>query len=82
VNLHLTVTSHNPQKFSLEQITDALKPHVAKLKLLRMDETPQTLELAFMVEFKHVDNLGQAKDAIQSLAPDASITFLDNKGLW
>ena len=82
VNLHLTVTSHNPQKFSLEQFTAALKPHVSKLKLLRMDETPQTLELAFMVEFKHMDHLGQAKDAIHSLAPDSAITFLDNKGIW
>ena len=82
VNLHLTVTSHNPQKLSLEQVMDALKPHTAKLKLLRLDETDQTLETAFLVEFKHVEDLNAAKAAVQALSPQASITFLDNKGIW
>ena len=82
VNLHLTVASHNPQKLSLEQVMAALKPHTAKLKLLRLDETDQTLETAFLVEFKHVDDLNAAKAAVQALSPQASITFLDNKGIW
>ena len=82
VNLHLTVTSHNPEKISLDELMSALKPHTTKLKLLRMDDSQQALELAFLVEFKHIDQLGQAKNAIQTLAPDVSITFLDNKGIW
>ncbi len=82
VNLHLTITSHNPQQLTLEGIMTALKPHTVKLKLLRMDEANQILETAFLVEFKHIEDLNQAKAAIHALSPDASITFLDNKGIW
>ena len=82
VNLHLTVASENPDMLTLEQIMEALTPHTAKLKLLRLDETDHTIETAFLVEFKHIENLNAAKAAIQSLAPKASITFLDNKGIW
>lgn len=82
VNLHLTVTSGNPDKLTLEQIMEALKPHTAKLKLLRLDETDKSIETAFLVEFKHVEDLNAAKAAIQGLSPSAAITFLDNKGIW
>ena len=82
VNLHLTVTSENPNKLTLEQIMDALAPHTAKLKLLRLDETDHTIETAFLVEFKRFEDLNAAKDAIQGLSPTAAITFLDNKGIW
>lgn len=82
VNLHLTVASHNPEKLSLDQLMNALKPHTAKLKLLRMDESQTTAEFAFLVEFKHIDDLNLANKAVHSLAPEASMTFLDNKGIW
>lgn len=82
VNLHLTITSHAPQSLSLEDIMEALKPHTAKLKLLRLDETRGSLEAAFLVEFKHIEKLNRAREAVQGLAPEASITFLDNKGIW
>ena len=59
-----------------------LPPHTAKLKLLRLDETDHTIETAFLVEFKRIDDLNAAKDAIQGLSPTAAITFLDNKGIW
>jgi uncharacterized membrane protein YhiD involved in acid resistance len=82
VNLHLTINSQNPQKLSLDQMMAAIKPHASKLKLLRMDETSHAMEAAFLVEFKHLENLNQARDAIQALSPEAAITFLDNKGIW
>jgi hypothetical protein len=82
VNLHLTVSSHNPVKVSLEQIMDLLERHCSKLKLLRYDENQATLEMAFMVEFKRVSDLNQAKTAIQALSDTVEITFLDNKGIW
>jgi hypothetical protein len=82
VNLHLTISSNNAQSISLEQLMSAIQPFTAKLKLLRLDETDQTLEASFLVEFKHIDNLNQAKAAIQAIEPQAAITFLDNKGIW
>jgi hypothetical protein len=82
VNLHLNVASHSPVKVDLEQVVGALEPHCAKLKLLRFDENDQTLEVALLVEFKHVSNLSQAKAALRQLSDAVEITFLDNKGIW
>jgi uncharacterized membrane protein YhiD involved in acid resistance len=82
VNLHLTVTSRNPNKVELEQIMQALKAHTAKLKLLRVDDTPQTLETSFLVEFRRVSNLNDARAALKALSDSIQISFLDNKGIW
>jgi hypothetical protein len=82
VNLHLTVASHNPGKVDLEEILDALNPHCAKLKLLRFDETEDSTEVSFVVEFTRVSNLSQAKAALRELSESVEITFMDNKGVW
>lgn len=80
--LHLSVASHNPAAVSLEQITDTLRTHTAKLKLLRFDETAETLEVAYMIEFRHMDQLSEARAALRALSPTLEITFMDNKGIW
>ena len=82
VNLHLSVASYHPQKIDLEQMMSVLKPHCSKLKLLRFDENEKTLEMSFVVEFRKVSNLSEAKTAIRELSGTAEITFLDNKGIW
>jgi hypothetical protein len=82
VNLHLTVASHNPGKIELDQVMDALRPHTAKLKLLRVDETPEALETSFLVEFRRIASLNKARAALKVLSEEVEITFLDNKGIW
>jgi hypothetical protein len=82
VNLHLTVASHNPHKIELEQITSALQAHTSKLRLLRFDENLATLETSFLVEFKKMSNLNDARAALKALSDSVEITFLDNKGIW
>ncbi|MBN1936287.1 MAG: DUF4956 domain-containing protein [Anaerolineae bacterium] len=82
VNLHLTVTSHSPRKIGLDQITQALKAHTARLKLLRFDETAETLETDFLVEFRKLASLNDARAALQALSETVEISFLDNKGIW
>jgi uncharacterized membrane protein YhiD involved in acid resistance len=82
VNLHLIVGSRNPHKIELEQIMAALQTHTAKLKLLRFDENTDTLEASFLVEFRDITNLNQARAALKTLSNTVEITFLDNKGVW
>jgi len=82
VNLHLMVASHSPHKVELEQIMAALQTHTSKLKLLRFDENPETLEASFLIEFKRISNLNNARAAIKTLSEAVEITFLDNKGIW
>ena len=82
VNLHLTLTSHNPDKLELDQVMAALRPHVEKIRLLRFDETAESLEAAFLVEFGRLNHLNEARAALKGLSDSLEITFMDNKGLW
>ena len=82
VNLHLTIASHGSEKVNLQQVMDVLAHHTDKLRLLRYDETPDALEVSFVVEFRHISNLNQARAALQGLSPVLQVSFLDNKGIW
>jgi hypothetical protein len=81
-NLHLTVSAQNPGKVELEEIVDTLSPHCAQVKLVRFDETANTIEAAFQVEFRNMQKLETAKGALRQLSDALEITFLDNKGIW
>ncbi len=82
VNLHLTISSQNPNKVDLDQITKVLERHCSKIKLLRFDETEKVLETSYVIEFKRVSDLSKAKAELQTLSPLLEISFLDNKGIW
>ncbi len=82
VNLHLTLSSEQPEKITIEQVTEILSRHTEKMRLLRLDESPQAIELSFVIEFRHISDLNKAKAALRELSPDLNISFLDNKGVW
>ncbi len=82
VNLHVTIASHDPIMVQLEAITETLRQHTAKLKLLRFDESATALEAAYLIEFRDMADMEQARTALRALSPALEITFMDNKGLW
>jgi len=81
-NMHLNITTFPPAKIGLKEVRSALAPYCPKVKLLRFDENDKLLELSFLVEFKKLDDLEQAREALQKLSEKIDITFLDNKGVW
>jgi len=82
VNLHLALTSRNPNKVELQQVMDTLQPYCSRLRLLRFDENAETVELSFVVEFRRTSDLSQARQVLLALSPGLEISFLDNKGVW
>lgn len=82
INMHLTVSGSFNQKPEMDQILEALKPYCAKCKLVRFEEHNNLLELSFIVELVRVSDLSKTRNALQEQMPGASITFLDNKGIW
>ena len=80
-NLHLIVSSHNPQKINLEQIIGILKKYSSVVDLKRFDETQELLEATFLVEFDSFEKLNESKDELQKASEQVRITFLDNKGI-
>jgi hypothetical protein len=81
-NMHLNITTFPPSKISLADVQSALKPYCPKIKLLRFDENDKLLEMSFLVEFRKMDDLGSAREALKKLSDKIDITFLDNKGVW
>jgi len=66
----------------MDQVLEAMKPFCKKCKLVRYEEHGDHLEMSFIVELVRVDDLSQARSALLEQMPGASISFLDNKGIW
>jgi hypothetical protein len=81
-NLHVTVAAEGRDDIDLAGITAALEPHCAALRLSRYDETPGGTEAVFLAEFRTGDDLLEMRRSVRSIAPDAAISFLEDKGVW
>jgi uncharacterized membrane protein YhiD involved in acid resistance len=81
-NLYLTVTSQEPHKMELEQIVETLKEHCKAVSMKRFDETRDSIEASFLIEFDDFDQLQRTKSALREQSDSIKITFLDNKGIF
>jgi len=80
-NLHLTVSSSNPGKVDLEDVSTTLRKNTVQSRLMRTDENKQTVEASYLVEFRNEAQFLAARKALQALSDTIEITFLDNKGI-
>jgi hypothetical protein len=80
-NLYLTVASPASAKLGAQQILEALSAVGASASLKRLDQSPELLEAAFVVDFKEVARLEQFTQKIQSLSPQARVSCLEDRGL-
>ena len=81
-NLHLTLASAGTSKADFEEVVDTLKANSSQMKLIRFDESEGSQEISFLVEFRDMKQLKEARSALQSLPAGLQISFLDNKGIW
>ncbi|MGO8676181.1 MAG: DUF4956 domain-containing protein [Limisphaerales bacterium] len=80
-NLYLTVTSPASASLSASQILQALAAAGASASLKRFDQTPDSIEAAFVVDFKDVGRLEQFNQRVRELSPHARVSCLDDGGL-
>jgi hypothetical protein len=80
-NLYLTVTSPAASKLGAERILQALAGVGATAALKRFDQTPESLEAAFLVDFKQVAHLEQFTNQMRELSPEVRVSCLDDRGL-
>ena len=80
-NLYLTVTSPASANLSASQILQALAAAGASASLKRFDQTPDSIEAAFVVDFKDVGRLEQFNQRLRELSPHARVSCLDDRGL-
>lgn len=77
-DLYLTLSGKNAGASELQRIVDVLSAHCLAVKLKRADESPDTVEYAFLVEFKGVDDLEKSREKLREMNPGLTITFMDN----
>ena len=80
-NLYLTVTSPAASKLGAERILQVLTGVGATAALKRFDQTPESLEAAFLVDFKQVAHLEQFTNQLRELSPEVRVSCLDDRGL-
>jgi uncharacterized membrane protein YhiD involved in acid resistance len=80
-NLYLTVTSPAAAKLGAERILQALTSVGATASLKRFDQSQESLEAAFVVDFKQVAHLEQFTRQLQEVSPEVRVSCLDDRGL-
>jgi hypothetical protein len=80
-NLYLTVTSPAASKLGAERILKVLSGVGATAALKRFDQTPESLEASFLVDFKEVAHLEQFTNQLQELSPGVKVSCLDDRGI-
>ncbi len=80
-NLYLTVTSPTAGGLGAERILQALAGVGAAATLKRFDQTPDSLEAAFVVDFKQVAHLEQFTNQLRQLSPEVKVSCLDDRGM-
>jgi hypothetical protein len=80
-NFVISISSDHPDKKELEYIISILKDNCSSVNMKRIDETKESLEASFLVEFKDVDQFMKCKESLQASKESLKITFMDNAGL-
>jgi len=80
-NLYITISSLKNAIPNPELVIEILSRHCTMVKMKRLDENNEQLELAFLVEFANFEKLNDARADLVKLDSSAKISFLDNKAL-
>ena len=80
-NLYMTVTSPAAAKLGAEQILRTLAGVGATASLKRFEQTPESIEVAFLVDFKQVARLERFTQQLREISPDVKVSCLDDRGL-
>lgn len=81
-NLHLTISSQNPDKIQLNQIISILNKYCSSVNLKRFDEANEMLESTFLVNFDNFEQIESLKNELNASSKSIKITFLDNLGMY
>ena len=81
-NLHLNVSTQNPDKIDLKQIVTILNNYCSAVNMKRFDETNEMLEASFSVEFSDYEQIEKVRSDLSKLSKSVKITFLDSQGAY
>jgi hypothetical protein len=80
-NFFLTVASPSASQLGSEKMLQVMAGVGATAVLKRYDQTPESLETAFVVDFKHVSHLEQVTNRLREMCSEVKISCLDDRGI-
>jgi len=80
-NLYVTVTAPGAPQLTANTLLGALTGAGATATLKRFEESPEQIEAAFQVSFRHVGAMDDAARRLRELASGMRISWLEERGL-
>jgi hypothetical protein len=80
-NLYLTIGSESPRQITLPQLLQILQRHSSGATLKRFDETPTSVEAAFLASFDSLEQVQACTDQLRALGDGMRISYLEEKGI-
>jgi hypothetical protein len=80
-NLYVTVTGPSSPALGAGRMLEMLKASGAAAGLKRLDEGPDTIEAAFLVEFGSVGDLESFGRQLRQVSPGVRVSCLDDRGV-
>lgn len=77
-NLYLTISGNGKEKPDLGVIDQVVQNTFKASKLVRYDETDESIEAAFWVETKNTAGLQDLKNTLEKTSPGVRVSFVDN----
>ena len=79
-NANMIIRSYKKKSINVDGIIKELEMHTTFIKLKRLDESSEKLEISLMLEFSSFDNLNDAKKKLFEYDKEMQISFIDNMG--
>jgi hypothetical protein len=77
-NLHVSILSKTPKAVNLDSLISMLSNNCSRVDLRRLDETKESIELLFVIEYENYQQLIIIKNALFAFDNNIKITYLDN----
>ena len=71
----------NVGQLTLDEMVQLLKDNCRAVDLKRFDESADSLDASFMVEFDTLEQLTRGKDSLKSRGDSVQVTFVDTAGI-
>ena len=81
-NLFITLQTNKPSSLNIEKITSILESYCKNISLKRLDQSKDSFESSFIVEFIDHNKMFKCRSEILELDESISCSFLDNKRIY
>lgn len=80
-SMHLVINNSNAKEDELNAIVQTLEKYCEKIKLKRVDNSQEELEVSFLVDLSNFNSISTLKSEFKKINNNTQVTFFDNRDL-